>query len=104
MFPLQSKISLSNLLKISVDGWWITLTTVLPLLAKSLNKNIIVTAVFESSPVVGSSKNIIDGFVRSSTPIEVRFLSPPDIPRMSSDPIFVLEQERRPKSRINLLT
>lgn len=31
-------------------------------------------------PVVGSSRNIREGFVNNSTPIEVLFLSPPEIP------------------------
>ena len=34
----------------------------------------------QSNPVVGSSKNNTDGFVINSTPIDVLFLSPPDIP------------------------
>jgi hypothetical protein len=46
-------------------------------------------AVNESKPVVGSSRNIRLGSVMSSTPIEVLFLSPPEIPLISGPPIFV---------------
>ena len=48
-----------------------------------------VVAVYESRPVVGSSKKIRLGFVISSTPIEVLFLSPPETPLTSGPPIFV---------------
>jgi hypothetical protein len=43
-------------------------------------------AVVESSPVVGSSRKIIDGLIRSSTPMDVRFFSPPDTPRIRALP------------------
>jgi hypothetical protein len=46
-------------------------------------------AVLESSPVVGSSRNKIDGFVISSMPMFVRFRSPPDTPRMNSVPTYL---------------
>jgi hypothetical protein len=58
-------------------------------------------AVVESSPVVGSSKKIIPGFVISSTPIDVRFLYPPEIPFMKAFPILVSAQEDNPKSFIS---
>lgn len=40
-------------------------------------------AVLESKPVVGSSRNKMDGSVISSIPILVLFLSPPDTPRVN---------------------
>lgn len=43
----------------------------------------------ESNPVVGSSKKISCGSVISSTPIDVLFLSPPDIPLTSAPPTLV---------------
>ena len=43
----------------------------------------------ESKPVVGSSKNNKLGFVSSSNPIDVLFLSPPEIPLINSFPIGV---------------
>jgi hypothetical protein len=46
-------------------------------------------AVEESSPVVGSSKNSIEGFVNNSTPMEVLFLSPPETPLINSFPTLV---------------
>ena len=45
-------------------------------------------AVLESSPVVGSSRNKIDGLKMSSIPMFVLFRSPPDTPRINSVPIW----------------
>jgi len=45
--------------------------------------------VYESRPVVGSSRKIKLGLVISSTPIEVLFLSPPDTPLTRGPPIQV---------------
>lgn len=57
-------------------------------------------AVSESSPVVGSSKNISDGFVINSTPIDVLFLSPPDIPLTTAFPTLVSAHFSKPSSLI----
>jgi len=65
------------------------LITVLPDVAKSLSTSMTLVAVKESKPVVGSSKKIRFGFVINSTPIEVLFLSPPEIPLRSAPPILV---------------
>jgi len=46
-------------------------------------------AVLESRPEVGSSKIKSLGFVINSYPIDALFLSPPDIPFMSSFPTKV---------------
>ena len=62
---------------------------VLPSLARFLRIFITYVAVCESRPDVGSSKKIKLGLVINSTPIEVLFLSPPEIPFTNSPPIFV---------------
>ncbi len=56
------------------------LMIVRPNLPRSFNSWIRLAAVAESRPVVGSSRNIRLGLVRSSTPIEVLFRSPPEMP------------------------
>ena len=53
------------------------ITTVLPWLANSLKVIINFFSILESRPLVGSSKNIISGLVKSSVAIEALFLSPP---------------------------
>ena len=45
-------------------------------------------AVDASRPVVGSSRKRTSGDVINSIPIEVRFLSPPEMPRISSSPTY----------------
>ncbi len=49
-------------------------------------------AVFESRPVVGSSKKRQLGDVIISMAIDVRFLSPPEIPRLNAVPTCVREK------------
>ena len=78
--------------------------TVLPWLASFFRRRITWRAVVESRPVVGSSKKIILGFVMSSTPIEVLFLSPPLIPLIKLFPTFVSAQLVRPNSLIRFST
>ena len=80
------------------------LTIVLPLLARSLNISITLVAVKLSSPVVGSSKNIIFGFVISYIPIDVRFLYPPDTPLMKLLPILTSAHLVNPNSDISSST
>ena len=99
--PSQSNINRSNSQKSSDDGWWIVEITVLPYWASFFNSKITCKAVVESNPVVGSSKKIIPGFVTSSTPIDVLFLSPPEIPLMKVFPILVLAHELNPKSTMS---
>ena len=53
------------------------------------------TAVDASRPVVGSSRNSTDGDIINSIPILVRFLSPPEIPRMNSFPTCESKSEIR---------
>ena len=75
-----------------------------PLYERSLRSCITDVAVKESSPVVGSSKNIKFGSVTSSIPIEVRFRSPPDTPLNKVPPIFVLWHLVNPNSSMILST
>jgi hypothetical protein len=62
-------------------------TIVLPAFDRLFSALITFKAVVESRPVVGSSKNIIDGLISNSTPIDVLFFYPPDIPLMRASPI-----------------
>lgn len=104
IFPWTSKMRRSNSLKISDDGWWMVLTTFTPRSASCLRFSITCSAVEESNPVVGSSKNSKLGFESSSTPIEVRFLSPPEIPFIKLFPIMVSAHLSKPNSAINSWT
>lgn len=52
----------------------------------------------ESRPVVGSSKKIAFGFVISSTPMDVRFLYPPETPFINVFPIFTSLHPTKPNS------
>ena len=101
MLPRTSRIKCSNSLKISEEGWWIVETTLTPHLDRCLRSSITERAVEESSPVVGSSRKSIEGFVSSSTPIEVRFLSPPEIPLIISFPTYVFAHFWIPSSTIS---
>ena len=55
-------------------------------------------------PLVGSSRKRMPGSVMSSMPIEVRFFSPPEIPRLSSDPTLVPAHFSRPSRLISAAT
>mmetsp|Transcript_49231 Transcript_49231/g.137915 ORF Transcript_49231/g.137915 Transcript_49231/m.137915 type:complete len:244 (+) Transcript_49231:585-1316(+) len=68
-----------------------------PWLAMSFSSFISSPAANESKPLVGSSKSTIEGFVMSSTPTEVRFLSPPEMPLTKALPMKVSLQLSRPK-------
>lgn len=46
----------------------------------------------ESRPLVGSSRNMSDGFVMSSYPIETLFRSPPEMPLRKTPPISWSQQ------------
>lgn len=65
------------------------ITVRLSFLARLPKVSITEVAVNESRPVVGSSRKIKLGSVISSTPIEVRFRSPPDTPFTRGPPILV---------------
>uniref|UniRef100_A0A182JMD3 Uncharacterized protein n=1 Tax=Anopheles atroparvus TaxID=41427 RepID=A0A182JMD3_ANOAO len=59
-------------------GWWITLITHRPCMARSFMYEITWYDDTLSSPLVGSSKNMICGLETSSRPMERRFFSPPE--------------------------
>lgn len=84
-------------MKISDEGWWIVEITVLPAPASLFRNLMRLRDVVESSPVVGSSKKIMEGLMSSSKPIEVRFFSPPDTPRMRVSPIHVFLHFSNPR-------
>ena len=62
---------------------------VMPALASVFSKFIILRAVELSRPLVGSSRRISCGSVISSYPIQVLFLSPPEIDLSVNPPILV---------------
>ena len=96
ILPSDIKIILSNLNKSSADGWCIVARMLMPLSASSLRHYTTRKAEAESRPLVGSSSKSKDGFVISSYAIEVRFLSPPDMPLCIHPPIYVSWQSVRP--------
>ena len=73
--PTSSKAS-----KISILGWCIVQTTVLPVSTVFRTVRITMAAALASKPEVGSSMKIIDGFATSSTAIVRRFLCSVDNP------------------------
>mmetsp|Transcript_2718 Transcript_2718/g.8935 ORF Transcript_2718/g.8935 Transcript_2718/m.8935 type:complete len:106 (+) Transcript_2718:166-483(+) len=78
--PCDRKSTRSNLWKISLEGWWIVHTTTLPSRAIPLSWSTSSAAEKESRPDVGSSRKQTSGPVTSSTPMAVRFFSPPERP------------------------
>ncbi|KAL0907284.1 hypothetical protein M5K25_021684 [Dendrobium thyrsiflorum] len=79
-------ITSSNDSNMSILGWWIVQTAVLPMLTIFLTARMTVAAALASRPDVGSSINIIDGFATSSTAIVSRFLCSVDKPLMFGIP------------------
>lgn len=96
VWPSDKIIILLNWFNTSAEGWWIVARIDMPLLASCFSIFVIYSAVIESNPEVGSSKMSKLGFVISSYPTEVLFLSPPDSPFLITLPIGVFLQ---PKSR-----
>mmetsp|Transcript_111576 Transcript_111576/g.315579 ORF Transcript_111576/g.315579 Transcript_111576/m.315579 type:complete len:260 (+) Transcript_111576:1180-1959(+) len=84
---------------ISEDGWCIVQAIVQPLLASSLTVHITCQALNESKPVVGSSRNTMEGRVMSSTPMLTRFLSPLLMPFRLGPPIGLSQQSDSPSDR-----
>ena len=73
------QITLSNNLKICVEGWCNVHNIEHPLNIVSRLSNFIIESAFSlSKPLVGSSKKTIRGSVIISNPIDILFLSPPD--------------------------
>lgn len=80
------------------------LIIVLPYSCASFESSLqILFAIKESRPEVGSSSKIILGSVINSTPIAVRFLSPPEIVFFRTLPIIVSLHFSSPKSWINFV-
>ena len=96
VWPSDRMMILLNWFSTSAEGWWIVARIDIPLFASYLNILEIYSAVCESRPEVGSSRISKLGFVISSYPIEVLFLSPPDSPFLMTFPIGTFLQ---PKSR-----
>ena len=78
VYPWCRMIKRSNKLKISEDGWWIVVTTILPESVYLFSNLITFSAECTSRPVVGSSRNNIVGLNNNSIPIQSLFISPPD--------------------------
>lgn len=57
--------------------------------AMSFNTWIVLRAVVESRPDVGSSRNSKDGFIMISFPMHTLFLSPPETPLTKDPPMMV---------------
>jgi len=69
-----------------LEGWWIVQITIRPSFVYDFRCDMTVAAEWASRPLVGSSRKIILGFEINSTPMQSRFFSPPEIPRLSSTP------------------
>jgi|LauGreDrversion4_2_1035121.scaffolds.fasta_scaffold392998_1 hypothetical protein len=81
------------------------LMIVLPYVVASFYNNLqILLAIKESRPEVGSSSINTDGSVISSTPIEVRLRSPPEMVFFKPPPIRVSAHFSRPSSLIRVST
>mmetsp|Transcript_26325 Transcript_26325/g.69169 ORF Transcript_26325/g.69169 Transcript_26325/m.69169 type:complete len:271 (-) Transcript_26325:92-904(-) len=89
IWPLAIRITLSKASKISDDGWCSTLSTVHPSSASLRSSLTVSRAANESRPDVGSSRKMVRGCVISSTPMAVRFFSPPETPRRILSPMMV---------------
>jgi hypothetical protein len=79
-------------------------TTVSPSLACFFMSFIILSEVNESSPLVGSSKNIKEGSVIISKPIDTLLRSPPDNPLKKIEPIIVFCEFYNPSLESNIST
>lgn len=64
----------------SILGWWMVQTIVLPVSATFFTARMTIAAALASKPVVGSSIKIIDGLATSSTPIVSRLRCSVDRP------------------------
>lgn len=70
----------------SMLGWWMVQTTVLPVSTTFFTARITIAAALASKPEVGSSINIIDGLETSSTAIVRRFRCSVDKPLTPGKP------------------
>ena len=96
----MSSRTLSKSSKIFCLGWWMEQTTARPDSDSFRTVAMMWYAVYESRPLVGSSRKRMLGLVMSSTPMAVRLRSPPLIPRRSTLPIRVSLHSWRPSSRM----
>mmetsp|Transcript_4169 Transcript_4169/g.18732 ORF Transcript_4169/g.18732 Transcript_4169/m.18732 type:complete len:301 (-) Transcript_4169:1429-2331(-) len=79
-------------------------STVTPARDNPLRMSTTFAALVLSSPVVGSSRNMIPGLVSSSVAMETLRFSPPLSPRVNSSPIRLSATFTRPNSRIHPAT
>ena len=70
----------------SMLGWWMVQTTVLPVSTTFFTARITIAAALASKPEVGSSINMIDGLATSSTAIVNRFRCSVDKPLTPGKP------------------
>ena len=77
VWPSHKTMTLSNCSKILAEGWWMVHTMVRPSWASCLSNAIHCEQEAESSPEVGSSKNITGGLLTNSRAMANRFLWPP---------------------------
>lgn len=80
------ELTSSNASKISILGWCMVQTTVLPVSTVLRTVRITIAAARASSPDVGSSIKIIEGFATSSTAIVNLFLCSVDKPELPGIP------------------
>ena len=66
-------MSLSNILKMSEEGWWMTTKISFPFNARIFSKSMMFSESLEDKPEVGSSTNITDGSRINSREIFNRF-------------------------------
>lgn len=77
---MEEVVTSSNASNISMLGWWMVHTTVLPVSAIFFTARMTIAAALASRPDVGSSINIMDGLETSSTAIVNRFRCSVDRP------------------------
>ena len=64
-------------------GWWMLSTTVTPWSPSAARMSTTLAALVLSKPVVGSSRNMMAGDVRSAVAMDTRRFSPPLSPRVN---------------------
>mmetsp|Transcript_19394 Transcript_19394/g.43341 ORF Transcript_19394/g.43341 Transcript_19394/m.43341 type:complete len:295 (-) Transcript_19394:139-1023(-) len=100
ILPRASTMTWSNSLMMSTDGWWIVLSTVMPRFSASpLTWRMILCAVLESSPEVGSSSIRSEASEIIEVPMLTRLRSPPLSPRSRPGiPMIVSRRSQSPRS------
>jgi len=86
-------ITSSKASNISILGWWMVHTTVLPVSTVFLTVLITIAAALASNPEVGSSMNMIEGFATSSTAMVSRLRCSVDKPFTPGNPTNALRNE-----------